>query len=334
MGDERVRPVELLGAKMVRLHVALLAAVAALSFNTNVFAADMPTKMPIKAPPLVGYAWDGFYVGGYVGTGLSQNTAGTPTGGNPAGSRTGGMQFNDLNFTGGLTAGYNWTLAPHWLVGVEGDIGYFAFYQNFKEYNDVLQAGTKADWYGTARVRAGYLTGPSLLYLTGGVAFVRMTDTFGGDAITLDATRSQITKVGWVAGAGIETKLSRSWSAKTEYLFIDTGTHSFGSDPFGVGVAPGSGALVNTDYKDHTYHVIKTGLNYNFGGGGAGEGIPFFDRADACPRTTAGAAYTRVSMSVAAFLILTPSTKAYPPGVLRRSMAPNSPAVHRLATTT
>ena len=260
---------------MTHLKVALLAAVTVLSFNTNVFAADMPTKMPIKAPPLVGYAWDGFYVGGYVGTALSQNTGGTPTGGNPAGSRTGGFQFNDLNFTGGVTAGYNWTLAPHWLVGLEGDVGYLALYQNFKEYNDVIQAGTKADWYGTARVRAGYLTGPSLLYLTGGVAFVRMTDTIGGDAISIDATRSQVTKLGWVAGAGIETKLSRSWSVKTEYLFIDTGTHSFGSDIFGVGVAPGSGPLVATDYKDHTYHIIKTGLNYNFGGGGAGEGIPF-----------------------------------------------------------
>jgi outer membrane immunogenic protein len=264
---------------MTHLKVALLAAVAALSFNTNVFAADMPTKMPIKAPPLVGYAWDGFYVGGYVGTALSQNTGGTPTGGNPAGSRVGGFQFNDVNFTGGVTAGYNWTLAPHWLVGLEGDIGYFALKQDFKEYNDVLTAGTKADWYGTARARAGYLTGPSLLYVTGGVAFVHITDIFGGQTATpiFAPTESAITKVGWVVGAGIETKLSRSWSAKTEYLFIDAGTHSFGSDPFGVGVAPGSGALVNTDYKDHTYHVIKTGLNYNFGGGGAGEGIPFLN---------------------------------------------------------
>ena len=262
---------------MTRLKVALLAAAAVLSFNTNVLAADMPTKMPIKGPPVVGYAWDGFYVGGYVGTALSQNSAATPfPTNNPAGARTGGILFNDMNFTGGVTAGYNWTLAPHWLVGVEGDIGYLALYRNFKEYNDVIQAGTKADWYGTARARFGYLTGPSLLYLTGGVAFVHMTDTIGGDAITIDATRSQITKVGWVAGAGIETKLSRSWSAKTEYLFIDAGTHSFGSDIFGVGVAPGSGPLVNTDYNNHTYHIIKTGLNYNFGGGG-GEGLPFFN---------------------------------------------------------
>jgi len=261
----------------MKKFATVAAVIAAFSFVNVASAADMPTKMPIKAPPVVGYAWDGFYVGGYVGTALSQNTALTPSPGNPAGTRTGGILFNDMNFTGGVTAGYNWTLAPHWLVGVEGDVGYLALYQNYREYNDVIQAGTKADWYGTARVRAGYLTGPSLLYLTGGVAFVHMTDTIGGDAITIDATRSQITKVGWVAGAGIETKLSRSWSAKTEYLFIDAGTHSFGSDIFGVGVAPGSGPLVPTEYRNHTYHIIKTGLNYNFGGGGVGEGIPFLN---------------------------------------------------------
>ena len=179
----------------------------------------------------------------------------------------------------------------------------------------------------------GYLTGPSLLYLTGGVAFVHMTDLFGADAISIDATRSQVTKLGWVAGAGIETKLSRSWSVKTEYLFIDTGTHWFGSDPFGVGVAPGSGALVNTDYKDHTYHVIKTGLNYNFGGGGAGEGIPFLTARMLPSDHNWGGLYAGLNVGggISNTHTINTQTRA---GVLRRSMAPNSPAVHRLATTT
>jgi outer membrane immunogenic protein len=262
---------------MTRLQVALLVAAAVVGFDVSAFAADMPTKMPIKVPPVVGYAWDGFYLGGYVGSVLGQNTAGTPQPGNPAGTRAGGFQFNDLNFTGGVTAGYNWTLAPNWLVGLEGDIGYFALYRNFKEWNDVITAGTESNWNGTARVRGGYLTGPSLLYVTGGVAFVHMTDIFGGDLINIRETRSSTMEVGWVAGAGIETKLSRSWSAKTEYLFIDTGNRTFGSNPFGVGVAPGSGGLVPTDYDHRYYHVIKTGLNYNFGGGGADEGLPFIN---------------------------------------------------------
>jgi len=259
---------------MVRLHVALLAAVAVLGFDATAFAADMPTKMPIKAPPVVGYAWDGFYAGGYAGSALGQVGFNTPAPGNPAGTRTGNGNVNDYEFTVGLTAGYNWTIAPTWLVGVEGDFGFMRVNRNFKEYNDVITAGTKADWYGTARVRAGYLTGPALLYVTGGAAFVRVTGIFGSDAITIPPTESTTTRVGWTVGGGIETKLSRSWSAKTEYLFIDAGDRTFGSDPFGVGIAPGSGALVPTNFTNHNYHVIKTGLNYNFGGG-PDDGLPF-----------------------------------------------------------
>ena len=40
----------------------LAAAIAAFGFVNAASAADMPTKMPIKAPPVIGYAWDGFYV--------------------------------------------------------------------------------------------------------------------------------------------------------------------------------------------------------------------------------------------------------------------------------
>jgi outer membrane immunogenic protein len=265
---------------MVRLHVALLAAVAVVGFDAAAFAADMPTKMPIKAPPVVGYAWDGFYAGGYVGSVLGQNTGETPAPGNPAGTRTGGMHFNDYNFAGGVTAGYNWRVAPNWLVGLEADVGYFGLSQSFKEYNDVLTAGTKSDWNATVRARGGYLTGPSLLYVTGGVAFVHMTDSFGGligsgGVVSLAPEDSSTTRVGWTAGAGIETKLSRNWSSKSEYLFADVGDHSFGSTPFGVGTIPATGGLVPTIYHHHQYHVIKTGLNYNFGGG-PDEGLPFF----------------------------------------------------------
>jgi outer membrane immunogenic protein len=261
----------------MRLKLAgFLVGSVSLAAAQGAFAADMPTKMAVKAPPVVGYAWDGFYVGGYYGSVLGQANGETPLPGNPAGTRTGGVNVNDNEITVGGTAGYNWTMAPNWLVGVEGDVGFMGVNRNFKEYNDIINSGTKADWYGTARVRFGYLTGPSLLYVTGGAAFVRVTDIFGGDGLGLTPTSSTSTRVGWTAGAGIETKLSHSWSAKSEYLFIDAGDHSFGSNPFGVGVAPGSGVLVPTTFSHHNYHVIKAGLNYNFGGG-PNEGLPFFN---------------------------------------------------------
>jgi outer membrane immunogenic protein len=117
------------------------------------------------------------------------------------------------------------------------------------------------------RGRVGCVTGPSLLYVTGGAAWVHVTDTFGGGGVGGEpATANSSTPMGFAVGGGIETKLSRNWSTKTEYLFIDVGSTNFASNIFSV---PG----VPTTF-DHTYHVIKTGLNYRFDGNW--DGLPFF----------------------------------------------------------
>ena len=152
-------------------------------------AADMPVKaMPVKAPPPVSYDWTGFYIGGYYGTSVGESGARTDPPGNPAGTRVGQFNNNSGGLSFGGTVGYNWQFAPRWLVGIEGDIGSLGIDHTVKEYNDVIIAGSKADWYGTIRGRFGYVTGPSLLYVTGGVAFVNITDTFGGDSITIPAS--------------------------------------------------------------------------------------------------------------------------------------------------
>ncbi len=156
-------------------------------------------------------------------------------------------------------------MVRNFLVGIEGDVGYLGFDRTFREYNEVLSVGEKADWYATLRARAGYLTGPSLLYVTGGAAFVHTTDKFGGITVGLPVdiplATSTTTRTGWTAGGGIETKLSRNWSAKTEYLYIDTGTDTFVANPFGTNA---------TTTFNHNIHVFKTGLNYNLSGPGDG----------------------------------------------------------------
>jgi outer membrane immunogenic protein len=252
----------------------LLGSVALVVWAGAVNAADLP-RMPVKAAPapVVGYDWNGFYIGGYYGTAVGEGRIRTDPPGNPFGTRTGQVNVNSGGITLGGTVGYNWQFAPAWLVGLEADAGTLGIDRTFKEYNDVIISGSKANWYGTLRGRFGYVTGPSLLYVTGGAAFVHITDTFGGDSITIPATAAVTTRTGWTVGAGIETKLSRNWTTKTEYLFIDAGSYTVGTDPFGTGVAPGSGGLVPTTV-DHTYHVIKTGLNYKLDG--TWEGLPFF----------------------------------------------------------
>jgi len=188
------------------------------------------------------------------------------------GANAGSVDINSSSSTAGITAGYNWQLSPLWLVGIEGDYGYLGGGQLFTDFNDNvpgdnIDAGEKNRWYATLRGRAGFLTGPSLIYVTSGIGFVRVTDTFGGNGAGT-ALSSSTTTAGGVIGVGIETKLSRNWSTKTEFLYIDGGsTHTFQSNPFGD--------FPTTTNFSHTYQVIKTGLNYRFDGNA--DGLPFFN---------------------------------------------------------
>jgi outer membrane immunogenic protein len=242
----------------------LLGSVAMVVWAGAANAADLP-RMPFKAAPatVTGYDWNGFYLGGYYGDSLGNQKGSTdPT---VTGGHRGVTNVNQLATTLGLTAGYNWQFAPHWLVGLEGDIGYLGINRTNIEFNDSTLVGHKADWYGTARARFGYVTGPSVLYVTGGAAFVHTRDEFGGNLTTVGPTRSTSTITSWTAGGGIETKLSHAWSAKTEYLFIDGGnTVTFLANRV-VGNVPSS--------FDHSYHVMKAGMNYQFG---ADQGEGFF----------------------------------------------------------
>ena len=252
-----------------RIGRALVSGAALFALVGSAHAADMATKMPRKAPPMPtpAYDWSGFYLGGYYGASWSQSRASTPNLNEP-GAAAGAVDVNTTGLSAGITAGYNLQLAPTWLVGVEGDFGYFGGGQLFEDFDDKVDAGEKNRWYATLRGRIGYVTGPSLIYVTGGVGFVHVTDTFGGDiTVPLAPLSRSTTTTGGVMGAGIETKLSRNWTAKTEYLYIDGGgNHTFQSNPFN--------SPTTTNFS-HGYQVIKTGLNYRFDGNW--DGLPFFN---------------------------------------------------------
>ncbi|MEX0590625.1 MAG: outer membrane protein [Xanthobacteraceae bacterium] len=212
-------------------------------------AADIPAKAPVRTQVVAPLGdWTGFYAGIYAGGGVNQSSAtsddvviGTS------------VDINGTGHTGGVQAGYNWQVSRHWVIGVEGDIGWLGIDRSFTDWGDPFFFNVKTGAYGTLRGRAGYSTGPSLLYATAGAAFINVKDRFGptGTVVTHSKTVN-----GWTAGGGIETMLARNWSAKVEYLYIDAGDRSFAS---GTDIA----------YFDNRFHVIKVGLNYQFGGGPA-----------------------------------------------------------------
>src|SRR5215813_14494593 len=113
----------------------------------------------------------------------------------------------DDGLVGGVQLGYNWQ-AQQIVYGVEGDIS--------------LSGAHSIDWLASLRGRLGYLIQPRVLvYGTAGLGLVN-----GGT-----------TDTGFVYGLGVEGKITRSMSARVEYLAYDTdnnnGHHSH-SDTVGV----------------------------------------------------------------------------------------------------
>ncbi len=146
----------------------LVAAFGLLGFLGSAQAADMPVKAPALAAPT--YDWNGLYLGANWGTVIGQANAHTTSAFNNV---IGQAELNDAWLTGGAQLGFNWQFMPNLLIGVEGDIGYLGTNREFQIWNSINHFGTKSTWYSTVRGRFGYVTGPSVLYATGGAAFVR-----------------------------------------------------------------------------------------------------------------------------------------------------------------
>ncbi|HLL27306.1 MAG TPA: outer membrane beta-barrel protein [Xanthobacteraceae bacterium] len=193
-------------------------------------------------PMLPSHNWTGFYAGGFAGTALTEETA--------TSNSTGIIGNNGGGLNAGGLAGYNWQFAPHWVAGIEGDFGYFGVDHANSNYNDSSRTlGLSTSWLATARGRLGYSTGPALLYVTGGGAWVDLKDKWTVGAAPVSSSK---TFSGGAIGGGIETVLGGNWTSKTEYLYVNAGK----------GNVLTSGGI--TEQADHTFHVFRSALIYKF----------------------------------------------------------------------
>jgi outer membrane immunogenic protein len=237
----------------------LLAAAISIAVVQNASAADLPTKGPIyKAPPAPVFDWTGFYLGGYVGVAASQSRSLDPIG-SQFGDGT--LQHTGYGFTGGGTIGYNWQLGNalfgnKWVVGLEGDIGYFDASHRAVDWNDPdLAYNAKTSWLATVRGRIGWADGPNFGYVTGGYAALNLKDVNADPTTGIEASSNQ-TRSGWAIGTGTETMLGGGWSAKAESLYVDVGRGDTLANPSNV-------FIIQTD--KHRYQTQRFGLNYSFG---------------------------------------------------------------------
>ena len=201
-------------------------------------AADLPVKAPSAyvAPAPVSI-WQGGYAGANLGYGWAHGEVSTST----------ASASENLNgVIGGGQIVYNWQWAAPLVLGIEADI------QGANQNKDNVVAGISVTnsitYFATVRGRIGYAPGNWMLYATGGWAYgeFKSEATLGTSSATLSGTRS-----GWTVGGGVEWMFAPRWSAKLEYLYIDTG--SFDTTVAGI---PVTGELNN--------NVARVGVNYHF----------------------------------------------------------------------
>jgi outer membrane immunogenic protein len=137
--------------------------------------------------------------------------------------------------------------------------------------NGFESIGSRTDWLGTARARAGVTLDGILLYSTGGAAWGRVVTTLSQSCLVSGcgsvsplpiaaSSTSTTDKMGWVAGVGAEYALSTNWSAKAEWLYIDLGTISNSLSTAGT-----FGLQTTTWSRSERYDELRIGVNYKFG---------------------------------------------------------------------
>jgi len=229
-------------------------------------AADMevPGGTPVVTPPVTygnyapttygNYNWTGIYAGANGGYAWNEDTFVLPNGlsaGRLSGPIAGGQ------------VGYNWQYGV-FVGGLEGDLQWSGAQSNNSgtcvAVTCTITATGNIDAFATLRARAGVAFDAFYVYGTAGAAWtnassnVNVAGPSASAALNLSASR-----VGFTAGAGVEFALVDNWTAKMEYLYIDTGSIS------GSATVPASlGGGTFTETAAIRDNVFRAGVNYRF----------------------------------------------------------------------
>ena len=107
-----------------------------------------------------------------------------------------------------------------------------------------------------------------MTYLTAGLAYGKTRHTLVDQFFNVDPNFDlSSTKVGFVAGVGVEYALDPHWSIKTEALYVDLGKNSTTITGTAQSTPPGN-PTTSTGRFDilDTMWIVRAGVNYKFGG--------------------------------------------------------------------
>jgi outer membrane immunogenic protein len=239
----------------------------------------LPLAASLAAPASAQGFWEGAWAGVHLGRASSNHDFGggaTYTGGPgwfplSPGDVVGEVDWPGQNVRGGLAGvqvGYNVTVMPSLLAGVQADLSF----ANITYENTI---GIAAPLFSTSftmeprrfltlAARLGFVPREDV-HLYGLVGWSRasfrsdLETTILGTALPSDEDR--FTMTGLTVGGGIETRVGTRTSVGLEYRYTNLGRHSFIDQDFG--------GLLGTSYNaeigfDARVHSVRMALNYRF----------------------------------------------------------------------
>ena len=233
-----------------------LIAIAALIAAPTVASAAGLSSMNAPAPaPAAAYDWSGIYVGGSVGVIRDTDDMNTSYYG---GYYVYNWQQGGTSVYGALDIGYNFQ-AGSAVLGAEADFGGANAAGTFKQcetgYGCYSAFKDSITSLGTVRGRLGYAFDRTLIYVTGGLAYGHVSNSYWYyDYSPYDFNVSGM-RAGWVVGAGVEQAIDHHWSISAKALYVDLGkAHASTTDGYYVYA-----------YTFHNTELLATaGLNYKF----------------------------------------------------------------------
>ena len=277
------------GSQMSYRFISVVSATAfMLAASGGAFAADITVKAPTPAPA---FNWAGVYAGIALGGKRADTTWTTTSIGLPGipavVDSSSPRNYDPSAFRYGGYAGYNWQVAPQWLLGVEADLagangsstaagipGCAIGCIGLARGPGVDTASVKMRWDASVRARVGHLISPDLLaYATGGIAWQNVQASATCQHSLADplcvfmpgtpfaTATNNTTLTGWTIGGGLEYRVYGNWLLRGEYRYSDFGTRT--GDVLNLGLPGGLPTILTHNLKVNT-HIATAGIGFKF----------------------------------------------------------------------